>query len=58
MLAEYIGVFLIVWVSTVNGVAMTTAGPMTAEECKTAKATAQARANKNTSVTALCVGSI
>lgn len=53
---EYLGMFLIVWVSTVNGVAITTAGPMSVDACNAAKIAAQSRASQTQSVTALCVG--
>jgi len=56
MIAEYIGTFLIVWISTTQGVALTTAGPMTESACEAGKITAQARASKTISVTAICIG--
>lgn len=51
----FLDTFLIVWVSTVSGVAITTVGPLTADACKVGKIAAQSRATPTTSVTSLCV---
>lgn len=48
-------IFLVIWVSSVSGEALTTAGPMTMTQCQEAKRVVQTWASKTKSVTALCL---